>query len=77
MKDLGYEYRRQRGEGSPNSKYVSVGTAAEAVLSVWRHRPQQAKFRSGEHFGKLNSDIFMSDLNAAQVVTVAPLFRIA
>lgn len=77
MKDLGYEYRRQRGEGSPSSKDISVSTAAEAILSVWRHRPQQAKFRSGEHFGKLYGDIFTSDLNAAQVVTAALLFRIA
>jgi hypothetical protein len=77
MKDLGYDYRRQRGEASPGSKDISVGTAAEAVLSVWRRRPQQAKFRSGEHFGKLYGDIFTSELNAAQVVTAALLFRIA
>jgi hypothetical protein len=77
MRDLGYEYRRQRGDTSPTSKDIGVGTAAEAVLSVWRRRPQQAKFRSGEHFGKLYSDIFTQDLNAAQVVTAALLFRIA
>ncbi len=77
MKDLGYEYRRQRSERALTPKEISVGTAAEAVLSVWRKRPQQAKFRSGEHFGKLYHDIFTADLTAAQVVTAVLLFRIA
>lgn len=49
----------------------SPGTAAEAVLSVWRERPQQAKFR------KLYADIFTEDLNAAQVVVAVLLFRVA
>jgi hypothetical protein len=77
MKDLGYEYRRQRSERALTPQEISVGTAAEAVLSVWRRRPQQAKFRSGEHFGKLYSDIFSAELTAAQVVTAVLLFRIA
>jgi len=77
MKDLGYEYRRQRGEGAPTPRDISVGTAAEAVLSVWRRKPQQAKFRSGEHFGKLYDEIFTAELTAAQVVTAVLLFRIA
>jgi hypothetical protein len=77
MKDLGYEYRRQRSEKPLTPKDISVGTAAEAVLSVWRKHPQQAKFRSGEHFGKLYDDIFTTDLTAAQVVTAVLLFRIA
>lgn len=69
MKELGFEYRRQRAEGALRANDISVGTAAEAVLSVWRRSPQQAKFRSGEHFGKLYGDIFTPDLTAAQVVT--------
>jgi hypothetical protein len=77
MKDLGYEYRRQRGDGALTPKDISVGTAAEAVLSVWRKHPQQAKFRSGEHFGKLYGDIFTDDLTGAQVVAAVLLFRIA
>lgn len=77
MKPLGYEYRRQRAEGALTPKDISTGTAAEAVLSVWRQRPQQAKFRGGEHFGKLYSDIFTKDLSAAQVVIAVLLFRIA
>ncbi|WP_293251901.1 AIPR family protein [Nannocystis sp.] len=77
MKELGYEYRRQRAAGILTPKDISTATAAEAVLSVWRQRPQQAKFRSGEHFGKLYSDIFTPDLSAAQVVIAVLLFRIA
>ena len=77
MKALGYEYRRQRSEKALTPKEISVGTAAEAVLSVWRQHPQQAKFRSSDHFGKLYADIFTAELTAAQVVTAVLLFRIA
>jgi len=78
IKNLGYEYRRQRsGDASATAKEISVGTAAEAVLSVWRRHPQQAKFRTTEHFGKLYGDIFTKELNAAQVVIAVLLFRIA
>jgi AIPR protein len=77
MKDLGYEYHRQRNEGTPTPKDITVGIAAEAVLSVWRGSPQQAKFRTGEHFGKLYGTIFTNDLTGAQVVTAVLLFRIA
>lgn len=77
LRDLSYEYRRQRGGGPATPKDISVGTAAEAVLSVWRRKPQQAKFRGGEHFGKLYDDIFTADLTGAQVITAVLLFRIA
>jgi hypothetical protein len=77
MRELGYDYRRQRSSAPLTPKDISTGTAAEAVLSVWRRRPQQARFRSGEHFGKLYSDIFTPGLNAAQVVLAVLLFRIA
>ena len=77
MRSLGYEYRRQRAEGPLRPVDISVGTAAEAVLSVWRRRPHQAKFRSGERFGKLYPVIFTPDLTAAQVVTAVLLLRIA
>lgn len=78
MKALGYTYRRKRGSDSGfASTEISSATAAEAVLSVWRRKPQQAKFRSGEHFGKLYSEIFTKDLNGTQVVLAVLLFRIA
>lgn len=77
MKELGYGYRRQRSDSLMAVKDITVGTAAEAVLSTWRGKPQQAKFRSSEHFGKLYEEIFTQDLNAAQVVIAVLLFRIA
>jgi hypothetical protein len=77
MKDLGFDYRRQRSDGALAAKDISVGTAAEAVLSVWRERPQRAKFRQGELFDKSYEDIFSAELNAAQVVIAVMLFRIA
>ena len=77
VRDLGYEYRRQRSEGALTVNDIPVGVAAEAVLSVWRQKPQLAKFRTAEHFGKLYDLIFASDLNGAQLVIAVLLFRIA
>lgn len=75
--ELGYQYRRQRVEGALGSKDISVGTAAEAVLAVWRQHPEQARFRRSEHFGALYDDIFTTALTGAQVVAAVLLFRIA
>ncbi len=77
MKSLGFEYRRQRSDSALGTKDIGVGPAAEAVLSVWRERPQRAKFRQGELFDKSYEDIFTSDLTAAQVVVAVLLLRIA
>jgi hypothetical protein len=77
IKDLGFDYRRQRSDNALTTKDISVGIAAEAVLSVWRNRPQRAKFRQGELFDKSYEEIFTADLNAAQVVLAVMLFRIA
>lgn len=77
VRDLGHEYRRQRGEGASSPRDIPVAIAAEAVLSVWRRRPQQAKFRGSEHFGKLYDDIFTPELTGAQLITAVLLFRIA
>jgi hypothetical protein len=75
--DLGYEYRRQRSEGTLTAKDITVGVAAEAVLSVWRQQPQVAKFRVKDHFGKFYDQIFTPDLSGAQLVSAVLLFRIA
>lgn len=74
---LGYQYRRQRSDLALKPTDISSATAAEAVLSVWRSRPHQAKFMSREHFGKFYDIIFTPDLNGAQVVVATLLFRIA
>jgi hypothetical protein len=77
IRDLGFTYHRHRSEASLKTMDISSGTAAEAVLSVWCHRPHQAKFMGREHFGKLYDTIFTDDLNAAQVVIATLIFRIA
>lgn len=77
MAELGYQYRRQRSEEAFKSTDITSATAAEAVLSVWRRRPQQAKFMTREHFGRLYDEIFTAQLNGAQVVIATLLFRAA
>ena len=77
IRDLGFNYRRHRGDASFKNTDISSATAAEAVLSVWRERPHQAKFYGREHFGKLYDLIFRADLNAAQTVIATLLFRFA
>lgn len=77
MAELGYQYRRQRSDEAFKSTDITSATAAEAVLSVWRRRPQQAKFMTREHFGKLYDEIFTPQLNGAQVVIATLLFRFA
>jgi hypothetical protein len=77
ISSLRYQYRRQRGESAVKSTDITSATAAEAVLSVWRKRPNQARFQSREHFGKLYDVIFTNSLNGAQVVIATLLYRIA
>lgn len=77
MKELGYEYRRQRSESAFKPTEIGTATAAEALISVWRRRPQQARFQTIEHFGKHYDIIFPEDLSSAQLVIAVLLFRIA
>jgi hypothetical protein len=74
---LGFSYRRKRTDTSTKANDITSGTAAEAVLAVWRHAPHQAKFFSREHFGKLYSQIFTDDLTGAQAIIAVLLYRIA
>lgn len=77
IEQLGYSYRRQRSEIATKPTDITSGTAAEAVLSIWRHRPHQGKFMTGGHFGKLYDTIFTDDLNGSQVIIAVLLFRIS
>ena len=77
IRDLGYTYHRYRSDSSLTPTDISSATAAEAILSVWRTRPQQAKFHGREHFGKLYDVIFTDDLNATQTVIATLLYRSA
>ncbi|NES23390.1 MAG: AIPR family protein, partial [Symploca sp. SIO3E6] len=77
IEQLGFNYWRKRSDYSAQSTDITSGVAAEAVLSVWRGKPHQAKFFSREHFGKLYDSIFTEELNGSQVVIAVRLYRIA
>jgi len=72
---LGFTYLRQRVRKRFTPQDITSAVAAEAVLAVWRRRPQQAKFQSQEHFGGLYDQIFTDSLNGAQVVLAVLLYR--
>lgn len=73
FKALGYEYRRKRGNRTIKNVITSK-VAAEAVLAIWKLKPQQAKFMRAEHFGKLYNKIF-SDIDAAKTLLAVEIFR--
>lgn len=77
ISELGYAYRRQRGDSSTGSREITSTIVAESVLAIWRHRPHQARFLITEHFGKLYDKIFTDDLNGAQAVIAALIMRYA
>ncbi len=76
VQQLGYTYRRKRSDQGSRADITS-GVAAEAILSVWRQAPHQAKFFTREHFGKLYETVFTNDLNGAQLIIAVMLYRIA
>lgn len=77
IRDLGFVYRRKRLDSAVKSTEITSGAAAEALLAVWRQKPNQAKFFTREHFGKLYDVIFTEHTNGAQVITAVLLYRIA
>ena len=77
INQLGYVYRRKRTDSSVKPIDITTNVAAEAVLSVWRNKPHQAKFFTREHFGKLYKTIFSDDLNGAQTIIAVLLYRYA
>lgn len=77
IEELGFNYRRKRIDTPLRVSDITSGVAAEAILSVWRTAPHQAKFLTREHFGKLYNTIFSDQLNGAQTVIAVLLYRIA
>lgn len=72
---LGYKYRAKREDRSVSPDEFTSAVVAEAVLAIWRQRPHQARFSGRKHFGTLYDTIFRKDLNGAQAVIAALLFR--
>jgi hypothetical protein len=72
---LGFQYRAKREDRTTTSDEFTSSVIAEAVLAVWRHRPHQARFSSGKHFGALYDVIFTKDLNGAQAIIAALISR--
>jgi len=77
ISQLGFSYRRKRSDSWLRPLDITSGVAAEAILSVWRQRPHQAKFFTREHFGRLYGEIFSDSLNGSQVILAVQLYRIA
>lgn len=73
VKELGYTYKRKRDSNTIGDPIPS-SVAAEAVFTIWRKKPHQAKVRHSDLFGRLYDDIFI-DLNAAQLVIAVLIFR--
>jgi hypothetical protein len=77
ISQLGFNYRRKRSDSGLRPLDITSGVAAEAILSIWRYRPHQAKFFAREHFGRLYDKIFTHSLNGSQVILAVQLYRIA
>ncbi len=71
-------YVRNRSNAGLTRQHILSSRAAEAVLSVWRSMPHQARTHSRELFSNLLYDtIFTVQLNGTQVVLATLLFRFA
>ena len=77
IEKLGYNYLRKTSGSNVRSNDITLGNAAEAILSVWLKMPNKAKFRTSEHFGSLYNQIFNDKLNGAQVIIAVLIYRIA
>jgi len=71
---LGYEYKTKRDDVPTGPDVITSPVAAEAVLSVWKRCPHQAKFSRAKLFGDLYRRIF-DHLNGARLVLAVLVFR--
>ncbi len=72
---LGYEYKSKRDNLASGSKTIPSSVAAEAVLTIWRKKPHQAKFASSKLFDQFYKEIFTKELTGAQVVIATTIYR--
>ena len=73
IKGLGYIYKRKR-DSLTNGNTIPATVAAEAVYAIWRKKPDQAKFKKSELFGKFYDEVF-DNLNGSQLILAVLVFR--
>jgi hypothetical protein len=77
LKDLGFEYKRKRDDQATSSAEVITSlVAAEAVMAVWKKRPNAAKFRRSKLFSDSYEDVFSQDLQASHVLISVLAYRL-
>lgn len=71
-----FVYQPKKGEKTLSgvNTPITMNVAAEAVLSVWRQKPNYARFHRNKLFGQFYEDIF-GQLNAAQLVLAVLIWR--
>jgi hypothetical protein len=73
IKELGYTYKRKK-EGVVSGDVIPSSVAAEAIYSIWKRKPHQAKFKRNELFGKFYDEVFKG-INGAQLVLAVLIYR--
>lgn len=76
VEDLGFEYLTKKGIGSSlsTSKTIPSSVAAESIYATWKRKPQLAKFKKRELFGKFYTDVF-ERINGAQLIIAVLIYR--
>ena len=76
VKQLEYEYITKKGTGSSLSvsKTIPSSVAAEAIFTTWKVKPQLAKYKKRELFGKFYEEVF-KDINGAQLIIAVLVYR--
>ena len=76
IKQLNYEYITKKGTGSSlsASKTIPSSVAAEAIFTTWKVKPQLAKYKKRELFGKFYDEVF-KNINGAQLIIAVLVYR--
>jgi len=76
IEQLEYEYLTKKGVSSSlsSSKTIPSSVAAESIFSTWKQKPQLAKYKKRELFGKFYNEVF-KDINGAQLIIAVLMFR--
>jgi len=73
IKELGFTYKRKK-DGIMSGDIIPSSVAAEAIYSIWRKKPHQAKFKRNELFGKFYNEVF-DNINGSQLVLSVLIYR--